>query len=697
MASPGIRKLENWLDEIGATGDEVLACLFSEDAGIENEIQEVISSSDLVLTENERKDFIEHLILMITVARQREDLRRRVTAGLPSWTLASRAAKRAAREGWEEEEARYTRRRVDALRQLPPPPPARALHLVSTRRQRVYDGDERGREKGEEAERTRWMRELSDIVKGSGVTLLNPSWDGVEGPRLLALVAGGRRASTLRTRARSWRAFIRYLRASAGVSHPRTALDAVDYVQARAAEPCSRAVLLHMKSLFSFIDHITDSTPPLAEDRLVAAALREALSQAPARRSGNACQAARFPLMVVAGLEKVVHDGDADDYSRIIAWWTLLSCWSTLRFDDHRGLSHDAFRPSEDGVVFELTRSKTTGADKGARQRSGVIIQEAHLSYSDWFVTGLNICHRASPYHRDYWLCAPSPGECGTIHREVVHDEFCGRLRGLLAKLVINDVELGMEVASFFTPHSGRNFLPSASAALGAGKDDIDRLGAWSVKGGAAYIRTVRSHTARLQGVVAQWARAARGKNDTLADQEALDALDQHLGRRGVEAGRRTDILSALTWSGGGPPDRTALPLARRVEAVAGAASSAGASSSAAVGAALTESGAAAVAVGLADTVGDGDIDAEACQGYVCSLLGRRGVRRLHYVGLCHRRPGHDYARFRCFGDRLPGKEEYDAVCRQCWPSGNPRSQEGKTDSDSSVPSSDESSSTSGE
>ncbi len=631
----------------------------------------------------------------MTAARQREALRRRAIAGLPSWALASRAAKRAAREAWAEEEARYARRRVDAVRQAPPPPPARSLFLASTRRQRAFDGDERGRERAEEAERGRWMRELADLVQSSGVPLLNPNWDGLDGQRLLALVSGGRRASTLRTRARTWRAFMRYLRASTGSAHPRSAVDAVDYVQARAAEPCSRAVLLHLKSLFSFIDSITDATPPLADDRLVVAALKEALSQAPARRRGDSCQAARFPLALIAGLETVVCDEAVDDYGRVIAWWTLTTCWGTLRFDDHRGLSHDAFRAVGDGFVYELTRSKTTGADKGARQRSGIVVQEAHLVRPEWFTVGLQVCSRASPYQRDYWLCAPSPGGDGTIHREVIHDEFCGRLRGLLAKLVLNNVELGMDVASLFTPHSGRNFLPSASAALGAGKDDVDRLGAWSVKGGSAYIRTVRSHTARIQGVVAQWARAARGGRDALADQESLDALGRHLERRGVSKERQSEILNALTWSGGGPPDRTELPLARGAGAVAGAASSASSSGVAAVGAALAEGGATAVTTEAEMTIGE-DADASSCQGYVCSILGRRDVRRLHYIGLCHRRPGHDYARFRCFGDRLPEKSEYDAVCRQCWSSGDPREGE-KDDDGSSVPTSDESSSTSGE
>ena len=81
-------------------------------------------------------------------------------------------------------------------------------------------------------------------------------------------------------------------------------------------------------------------------------------------------------------------------------------------------------------------------------------------------------------------------------------------------------------------------------------------------------------------------------------------------------------------------------------------------------------------------------------KGYVCSVTGRHGLRRLHYVGLCHRKPGFDYAVFTLLGSDVPGPENYDDVCKQCWPTGAPESGVQKDDFGSSVATTDESSST---
>ena len=66
-----------------------------------------------------------------------------------------------------------------------------------------------------------------------------------------------------------------------------------------ASEPCSRAALRNVRSLFSFIDNVTSSKPPILQDRFVGATFKEVMAQAPARRSGNAVAASRYPVAVV--------------------------------------------------------------------------------------------------------------------------------------------------------------------------------------------------------------------------------------------------------------------------------------------------------------------------------------------------------------------------------------------------------------
>ena len=67
-------------------------------------------------------------------------------------------------------------------------------------------------------------------------------------------------------------------------------------------------------------------------------------------------------------------------------------------------------------------------------------------------------------------------------------------------------------------------------------------------------------------------------------------------------------------------------------------------------------------------------------EGYVCSVTGRRGVRRLHFVGLCHRKPGYDFGMFNLLGSQMPGPEEYDEICKQCWPPEVQKTNEWKDD-----------------
>ena len=59
-------------------------------------------------------------------------------------------------------------------------------------------------------------------------------------------------------------------------------------------------------------------------------------------------------------------------------------------------------------------------------------------------------------------------------------------------------------------------------------------------------------------------------------------------------------------------------------------------------------------------------------RGYVISISGKRRVRRLQFVGLCHRLPGLDFLDYECHDDELPAGGLYDDYCHQCWRTGPP-------------------------
>ncbi len=163
-------------------------------------------------------------------------------------------------------------------------------------------------------------------------------------------------------------------------------------------------------------------------------------------------------------------------------------------------------------------------------------------------------------------------------------------------------------------------------------------------------MRTTREHTARYQEVIGESIRSSFGGADSIADHEALEELERGLSARGVEKERRDRVIAGLIWAPSGAAPRTDLPLGREARGTGAELArtldtcdvAAGPSSAPEQGGSST---AAQVAAGT---------EIAPVQGYVCSVTGRRGIRRLHFVGRCHRRPGFDYAVFQEHGGERP-------------------------------------------
>ncbi len=697
-------RLLAWLRSIGATESHTLAYLFADDELTDGTAASLLASAIPVSDPETETALREQLAAVVSSARRWESLRDIHLSRVPIWLASARGDKRRRLREWQQEEDRYHDAGKNALRLAPPPPPEVPRYGSATRRARLHDGDPHGRENAERDERARWTKALVGLIQESGASVLNQAWDGLSLDGLVELLVGGRRASTLRARARAWRRFQTYLQLTIGTKHPRHSFDELDYLRTRAAEPCSQSVLRNIKALFGFIDHMTGAKPPLSADPLLQSAFKEYLSQAPARRAGDVRPASRIPANILKAMEGLIVDEDANTFDRMICWWLALSCWCTLRFDDHRGVIPFEFRATGNGWNFDLRRSKTTGPGKRAALRPCHLAEEAYLSCADWFTVGQRVWNEAAPFGRDFMLCAPAAGLGEAIHREISHDEFTARMRGMIARLVVGGIVLGERVAGWYTPHSARNFLPSAALPiLRATEEDVRKLGAWSTKEGGAYIRTVRDHTRHVQVSIAQGLREQRGQRDPLREQDDLAALADHLivcGVDRVEAGR---IVNVLVWGspsaeGQSTPETASADESKGEVSVAGRAGPPHGGVTVARGARASSSSELDPAGNVVSPTGEvggssGDqdaVDREPVTGYVCSVLGKRRVRRLHYVGLCYRRPGWDYAEYERHGDTVPPASAYDLVCRQCWPGGRPDRQV----DDSSVASTDESSST---
>ena len=108
-------------------------------------------------------------------------------------------------------------------------------------------------------------------------------------------------------------------------------------------------------------------------------------------------------------------------------------------------------------------------------------------------------------FERDYFLALPTSDRGGLRPIEAKYRDATEMTRALLMELPrmrsagADTLEMGdgklvpIYLAKFWTEHSPRAGLPSWAAALGMGKDIIDRLGRWRAVAGAEYVGTART------------------------------------------------------------------------------------------------------------------------------------------------------------------------------------------------------------
>ncbi len=202
--------------------------------------------------------------------------------------------------------------------------------------------------------------------------------------------------------------------------------------------------------------------------------------------------------------------------------------------------------------------------------------------------------------------------------------------------------------AMFLTPHSYRSYLPTALEAVGAPRSALSWLLSWKGHGGAGYSRAGKDKTLTIQTQVARILRSNLGKGDPVGDHGLLGRLRDHLGQREVSPEEIERIIHALT-AYPEPPIREFL----------WSAESASGSTDPPV-----------AAPPIADETPPIDTHQDPPQGYIISISGKKGVRRLHLMGACHRLPGLDYVDYEVAGDQCPSSDRYDDYCRHCWRGG---------------------------
>ncbi len=634
----------------------------------------------------DQQHLIHHLHLfarLVEEARRAQPRRTRLLATTPLSELEAEFAVKRQRRDREELERRFLGggvRHGSIVRGTLPP------RLTTTARRRHSLGPVSARavagglaEQEEAALRKGLVDQLVDLLLHVGGPMVEQARLASDPRAMLALTAGGRRARTLRTRLRAWKAFASWLEAAHHESWPSTWARLLDYAQVRADEPCGRQSLLGFFGAVKFIE-VAAGYPPeaqMTQHVLYSAAVKEILARVSARAGGQGARSAHRPLVSqLRWYEGNVMNEGATSWLRVYSFWKLLQAWASLRFDDHRGLSPSSLRREDGGLVGELSRTKTSGADKKIESRPIAISAEAYIEHPRWAATGLDILHRITPPDRDYLLSSPCKDFEGVQSRPLTYAAAAGWSRALIFQLMdeLDSGAVAALVGKHYTEHSMRAWLPSAAQAVGAPESHLEVLGGWKAQSSRAYMRSVRPKMRLIQAETARILRANLGGKDVFDERSLIAALGADVGAQGYDLEQVNKLLQplvsypipaddAMYWSVDVGAAGEVGPAAMAASSMAASSTSATCSQTlpAAASGEIPRSVGAAVSSDVRPRV-----PAEV-KGFVVSISGKHSFRRLHQIGRCHRVPGVDYARFEELGEVLPPASEYDDVCGQCW------------------------------
>ena len=396
-----------------------------------------------------------------------------------------------------------------------------------TRLQRVrYEGPT-ARKDAEDEVRARWLHVLCGIVANTNTPMGEMIRNRPESYRILA---AGRRATTLRARTRAIRKSGAF-----SVSFPNEVTHVTEYLQMKFNEPSNRGSIKGAHRAMCFFEEVcgvkesdrftNDATYLLAKREVLAAALPGALPR----------QAPRFPTALLAAVEDLVLNESVPCYFRIFGWWILVQAWGMLRFSDHRGISPSQVTLDERGFTARLVHSKTIGSDRNVGMGLVVIDGACYFKHEGWMATGWLLLQREAQFERDYLLPSPT-GNYSSCKKQELKYAIGSAIQGrVLSLLKLNEETLfRFRVIHYWTPHSGRNFMPSATGALGFSRQDRDVLGGWSAEGSERYTRLARQRISSLQ-VAVTTSLQDKSKADPLFEEEShqcLEAFHQNLKER---------------------------------------------------------------------------------------------------------------------------------------------------------------------
>ena len=377
-------------------------------------------------------------------------------------------------------------------------------------------------------------------------------------------------------------------------------------------------------------------------------------------------------LCVLAGLENLVTSPKIAPYLRVFSWWICLQHWGTLRFSDHRGISPSSVSFQGIDFVSVLTHSKTIGKDKRVQSRPVVVHGLSFLAVPDWLRVGWEVLKSMADFQRDYLL--PTPSSClkGCLRAELRYDTGSAIFYRVLGLVKLpGEVSIPASVAHYWTPHSGRAFLPSYTAALKVEKTTRDFLGGWNAQGSDRYSRIARLRIFNMQKAVLQAIRSAEGM-DPAFESEALQEFVEFLNSCHLAEEAKTSLVRAMETRPKLPQHQPSLSADELVpEDAQGVVPYLDEEWEIPVAEPLKKKRGGHAQVRTAELGTDprtkrAQLRSAMLPGFYLCFSGKKSVKTLHKLGSCYALPGIDYLRYEYLGEAFPSVATFDTICKLC-------------------------------
>jgi hypothetical protein len=338
---------------------------------------------------------------------------------------------------------------------------------------------------------------LVEELKRLNLSVVAQSGPSLGGGDRLAYLAAGKRTGTLRRRLGDWSPLRKWLAGQSRAEGFPAARDLLDYLEARAAEPCGKTVLQSALEAVIFFETVGGVPQGLkiSQDGLVLATVSELSAGLASKRPEDRRQANSLPVKLITWLEATVMDVEQPKYVRYYAWLRLLKYWAALRFDDLRWIEPAKVEMTASGLRLSLTRTKVTGPGKKIGTLVAFVCYEAYFTAPGWLTEGFNL-RRESFANIRCMFPLPTADLQGALDVPGEYSDASSASQALFASLPgpkpVGDTDavapsletfrVGIHMLPpgaglFWTEHSERNGLPTAAAALGY-PDDTPPTGA---------------------------------------------------------------------------------------------------------------------------------------------------------------------------------------------------------------------------